>query len=334
MTLYKGENLKNDRNTVNWAIIGCGDVAERKGGPPLYKTPGSALHAVMSRYMAKAENFARRHQAEVAYDDLNILLKDEMIDAVYIATPVFLHHEQVLLAAEAGKHILCEKPMAMDVQQCQKMIDACKRNDVMLMVAYYRRLFPVILKLKSLLASGVIGKAVFARIENHSVLNFTEEWAVDWKFDHQKSGGGVLMDIGSHRLDLLLYLFGDVADINGHAETASLPMAVDDSVTFELKFNSGIRAIGSICWNLHQSSDLIEVFGTEGKISIPEINDGRIIVETKENREILQLPVLSFTHSGLIENFRDHLANGSPNCSPGESAIKVNAMMAEIYRST
>lgn len=326
--------MENDNNILNWAIIGCGDVAERKGGPPLYKTPGSALRAVMSRDLTKAEDFARRHQAEAAYNALDELLKDDLINAVYIATPVFLHYEQVLQAAEAGKHVLCEKPMAMDVQQCQKMIAACRRHDVALMIAYYRRMFPVILKLKSLIDSGAIGKAVFTRIEKHSVLNFTEEWAADWKFNPQMSGGGVLMDIGSHRLDLLLYLFGDVADINGHAETASLPMSVDDSITFELKFMSGVRAIGSICWNLHQSSDLIEVFGTDGKISIPEINDGRIIVETGQDREILQLPVLSYTHSGLIENFRDHLASGKPNCSAGESALKVNAMMGDIYRSS
>ena len=93
---------------LRWGILGCGDVAEYKGGPPLYTVEGSELIAVMRRDKEKAEDFAARHGAKRAYHTVEGLLADDGINAVYIATPPHLHCEQTILAAEAGKHVLCE----------------------------------------------------------------------------------------------------------------------------------------------------------------------------------------------------------------------------------
>ncbi len=124
---------------LRWGIIGCGNVAETKGGPALYGVEGSELVAVMSRSAEKGADFAQRHGARRHYTSVADLLSDDEVDAVYVATPPHLHAEQTVLAAEAGKHVLCEKPMALTVAECETMVAACRDAGVELWIAYYRR---------------------------------------------------------------------------------------------------------------------------------------------------------------------------------------------------
>ena len=114
---------------LRWGILGCGDVAEHKGGSPLYSVEGSELIAVMRRDKEKAEAFAASHGAKRVYHTVDALLADDEINAVYVTTPPYLHCEQTIRAAQTGKHVLCEKPMAMNVDECREMIDGapCKR---------------------------------------------------------------------------------------------------------------------------------------------------------------------------------------------------------------
>ena len=148
---------------VCWGIIGTGDVAEYKGGPPLYKAPNSRLVAVMSRSEQKVKSFAERHGAERWYTDAGELIRDPEVNAVYIATPPHVHRALSEQAAAAGKHILLEKPMAPSVADCEAIIQACRKHDVQLIVAYYRRFFPVVMKMKELLDEGAIGRPIRAR---------------------------------------------------------------------------------------------------------------------------------------------------------------------------
>lgn len=153
--------------TLRWGILGCGDVAEYKGGPPLYSVNDSELIAVMRRDRAKAEAFAERHGAKRVYTDIDDLLADDELNAIYVATPPYLHCEHVIRTAEANKHILCEKPMAMTVEECQRMVDACHDAGVTLMLAYYRNFYPNIVKMKVLMDEGAIGDVVLAKV-NHT----------------------------------------------------------------------------------------------------------------------------------------------------------------------
>jgi 1,5-anhydro-D-fructose reductase (1,5-anhydro-D-mannitol-forming) len=120
---------------VRWGLIGCGDIAARRVAAALRDSPGSALVAVARRRAELAETFARQHGARRAHTDWRGLLRDEEVDAVYVATPVRLHAEQSIAAAEAGKHVLCEKPMALDVKSCERMVAAARQHGVRLGVA-------------------------------------------------------------------------------------------------------------------------------------------------------------------------------------------------------
>ena len=119
---------------LRWGIIGTGDVAERKGGPALYLAERSQLTGVTNRNLDKAQSFATRHGDPQVFQSVAEMLASEQIDAVYIATPPDSHCELTLQCANAGKHILCEKPMAFSPADCDKMVDVCQRNRVSLAV--------------------------------------------------------------------------------------------------------------------------------------------------------------------------------------------------------
>ena len=316
---------------LRWGILGCGDVAEHKGGPPLYTVEGSSLIAVARRDREKAEAFAARHGAKRAYYTVEALLADDEINAIYIATPPYLHCVQTILAAQAGKHVLCEKPMGMDVAECRQMIDVCHENNVTLMIAYYRSFFPNVVKMKELMGVGAIGEIVLARV-NHTTFYDPSghEWSA-WRTDSHISGGGVLMDLGSHRIDLLMHLLGNVASACGYAETVQFPYPVDDSAVFTLRFENGTHAVANINWSVGIPVDEVEVYGTKGSLRCNPVNSGNLTLHKKDKSEALNQSPLPYTHTGLIEDFVNHIRTGEPIRCSGENALKTNAIIADIY---
>jgi predicted dehydrogenase len=148
---------------VRWGLIGAGDIVRRRVGDALRESAGSTLAGVTRARADLVDAFAREIGAARAFATWQELVADPAIDAVYIATPVRLHAQQTIAAAAAGKHVLCEKPMAMDAAECDEMIEACRRAGVALGIAYYRRFYPAVIRVKEILASGEIGTPVFAR---------------------------------------------------------------------------------------------------------------------------------------------------------------------------
>ena len=317
--------------TLRWGILGCGDVAEYKGGPPLYAVDDSELIAVMRRDRTKAEDFAERHGAKRVYSDIDDLLADDELNAIYIATPPYLHYEHTLRVAEAGKHILCEKPMAMTVEECQRMVDACHDAGVTLMLAYYRNFYPNIVKMKALMDEGAIGDVVLARVNHTGFYDPSRHELSSWRVNRDVSGGGVLMDLGSHRISLLQYLMGDIESVEGYAETVYLDIEVDDSTVFTLRFEGGAHAVVNVNWNVGVSIDDVEVYGTEGALRCSPLNSGNLTLETKSagRVEMNQTP-LPHTHTGLVEDFLNRLKTGEPIRCSGESGLQTNAIIAEI----
>ena len=147
---------------VRWGLIGAGDIARKRIAPALRELPNCDFVSVSRSRSDLAEEFAKEFGAPKWFADWRELVADPEIDAVYIATPVFLHAEQTIAAAKAGKHVLSEKPMALSVKECDEMIAACRANNVKLGIAYYRRFYPLIKRVKEIIASGEIGKPAFA----------------------------------------------------------------------------------------------------------------------------------------------------------------------------
>ena len=321
--------------TVKWGIIGCGDVAEHKGGPALYNVPGSELVAVMRRDAHKAADFAARHGAKRHYCNVEDLLADEEINAVYIATPPHVHAEQTILAAQAGKHVLCEKPMALNAAQCRQMIAACQAARVQLWVAYYRRSWPLVQRIKELLDQQAVGQLTMARVTVTGRYEPPADGTVPWRVVAEIAGGGFLTDVGSHRLDLLLCLLGDVTEVSAFADTISFDLEVDDSASLLLNFRNGAQAVFACHWNVGTGVDELEIAGTAGRILVKHpLDQGNLQVCIGDECEDSYHPRPWITHQHLVEQIVRSLTTGSANPLPGEEGMKTTAILDAAYRSS
>lgn len=189
---------------VKWGIIGCGDVTEIKSGPAFQKVDHSELIAVMRRNGEKAADYAKRHNVPKWYDDADKLIHDPDINAIYIATPPSTHAAYAIKSMKAGKPTYVEKPMAMNADECQKMLDVSKETGVPLFVAYYRRALPYFVKLKELMDMHAIGDVKTINLILHLPAKPEElDGSAGWRVDPSISGGGHFHDLAAHQLDYL-----------------------------------------------------------------------------------------------------------------------------------
>ena len=196
---------------VRWGIIGAGGIAHRRTMSAMSEAENTVLQALMVRDMERARKLAEEHGARSYYDSVDGVLSDTEVDAVHIATPVYLHCKHVIQAAEHGKHVLCEKPMAMNVDECKSMIDACDQNGVHLEICFLLRFHPYYIKQKQMIADGELGEIIEART---SLMKWYPIEEGLWRRDPTRAGGGVLMDLGPHVIDLLSYLLGDTSKVS------------------------------------------------------------------------------------------------------------------------
>ena len=227
---------------LRWGLIGAGDIARKRVAPALRDLPNCELVSVSRSRQNLAEEFAKEFGARRWYAEWRDQIDDDEIDAVYIATPVYLHAEQAIAAAEAGKHVLCEKPMALNVAQCNEMIAACQKNDVKLGVAYYRRFYPAVIRAKQLIRSGEIGDVVVAQMNAFEHFDPALDDPRRWLLDKDKNGGGPMMDFGCHRIEVAMNLFGHVKRVEALSSHSAFGREVEDTAAAVLRFESGCIA--------------------------------------------------------------------------------------------
>ncbi|MBD3276277.1 MAG: gfo/Idh/MocA family oxidoreductase, partial [Candidatus Marinimicrobia bacterium] len=201
-------------NTVQWGIIGCGDVTEVKSGPGFQKAENSDLVAVMRRSGDKAADYAKRHNVPNWYDDADDLINDPDVNAVYVATPPGSHKEYAIKAIEAGKPVYVEKPMALNYAECEEILTAGKKANVPVFTAFYRRRLPSFEKVKELVESGAIGEVRFINMELYwPPRDGDKSEEKHWHVLPEISGGGHFFDLAPHQLDYLDYVFGPIAGV-------------------------------------------------------------------------------------------------------------------------
>ncbi len=295
---------------VRWGLIGCGDIAQKRVAPALRDLPNVEFVAVNRAQAALAEAFAQDFGARKWYADWRELLADPDIEAVYIATPVHLHAEQTIAAAEAGKHVLCEKPMALNVAECDRMIAACEANGVKLSLAYYRHFYPVLARVKELITTGVIGKPILAQINAFEWNDMQPDNSRYWFFTKEKSGGGPMMDFGCHRIEVLMNVFGAIVEVQAFTDNLLFDREVEDTSAAFFKFDSSVRATLTVTHAAFESQDTLAIFGSQGSLHISKLNQGdlRIVTTDGERREAhpphanLQLPSIADMTEAILED--------------------------------
>ncbi len=316
---------------VRWGIIGAGDIVRKRVAAAIRESQNSELVSISRGRSDLAEAAAAEVGARKWFEDWREQIIDEEIDAVYVATPVFLHGEQTIAAAEAGKHVLCEKPMALNVAECDQMIAACEANGVKLGIAYYRHFYPVIGRAKEAIAAGEIGRVSLAQINAFEQIDMQSGDPRHWFVEKEKSGGGPMMDFGCHRLEVLVNLFGEVDRVASMISGSIYKREIEDTAVATLHFASGVTASLSVTHATNIPKDTLQIFGTNGCIEIPVLNSGRLLVTAGTDQREENLPPAGNIHQPLIEDFVESVLQGREPVVDGQAGRYVSQLLERIY---
>jgi 1,5-anhydro-D-fructose reductase (1,5-anhydro-D-mannitol-forming) len=304
---------------LRWLVVGIGDITTQRVLPAILAEPRSVLAGMVTRDPNKAQAYGVQ-----SWPDLGTALEECEADAVYIATPVFLHASQTIAALRAGKHVLCEKPMALNYAEAASMQEAAGR---ILGIAYYRRMYPKVDRAKQLMDAGAIGRPVIAEATSHGWF-YPDDGFRSWLIDPAKSGGGPLRDIASHRIDLMNYLFGKPARVSGHLSTLVQPIQVEDNATVMIEYECGVRGVVDVRWHSRVARDEFRIRGTEGELDLTPLN-GPSLVHPGGTE---QAPAHANIHYPCVEDFVSAVLEGRAPRSTGESALLTEWVMEQAAR--
>jgi 1,5-anhydro-D-fructose reductase (1,5-anhydro-D-mannitol-forming) len=296
---------------LNWVVVGVGDIAVRRVIPAIRAESRSNLYGVVTRNLAKAAGLNTR-----PWTNLGEALSETAVHAVYVATPVFLHAPQTIQALRAGKHVVCEKPMAMNEAEARTMLRTASETGKTLGVAYYRRSYPKVQRARALLDAGAIGTPVFAELTCHDWFDGRDSSRA-WLVDPVKAGGGPLFDIGSHRIDVLNFLFGQPQRVSGHLSHAVHHYGVEDNATVMIDYENGVRGVVDVRWHSRVKRDECRIRGTEGEMDLTPLNGPQLVYPGGKEH----LPPHVNLHYPMLENFVDAVFGKVPLLASGASSI-------------
>ena len=335
-------------------IIGCGAIS-RNHIEAVQAIPGAEVSAVCDVDGAKASETAAKYGISSSFTSVDEILASG-VDIVAVCTPHPTHETVVLAAAAAGVHVLCEKPIAIELDSAQRMIDACESAGVQLGVLFQRRFWPVAQKMKKELVDGslgqpVMGQCTVALYREHSYYTATP-WRGTWAAD----GGGVLMTQAIHYIDLLCWLLGEPVEVFGYTNSFKHGdnIEVEDSAVATVRFESGALATISATTAAEPALGAqVQVMGTKGAtmtiLEFPEGTDCRLIVRS-ENDTVETTPshpadlypnadlstingALIPYHTAQIADFIDALNEGRPPLITGRDATRALKVLLGVYES-
>ena len=317
---------------INFGIIGCGDVTEKKSGPAFQKVEGSKLLAVMRRNEEKLIDYATRHNVEKYSTNYLDLLKDKDIDAIYIATPPNMHHFYTLEAAKYGKAVYVEKPMAISVVECEEMIKVCKDNNVPLFVAYYRREQEKFKKAKEIILSGEIGEVrAFNYLYTSKIPDI--EPNRNWLVTKEISGGGMLYDIGSHMIDIIIYFFGEINMATGISTNQSKVFGVNDVTTGILEFKNKVQGSIQLSFNGNESKDELVIIGSEGTMKLSIMSNDNLIVTKNDKTYEFSFDAMEHVQMPYIKRVVDTLLGKDNYDATGIYGLKTQEVLEAFENS-
>lgn len=315
---------------INWGIIGCGNVTEKKSGPAFKKIAGSDLVAVMRRDGAKAADYAQRHQVSQWYNDADKLMDEAGVNAIYIATPPASHLEYALAGLQKGLNVYVEKPVTRNAAEARAMAEAVKQSNSKLTVAHYRRAVPMFLAIKELIDQKKVGdiRTVQIRMWQSRKPELIAKTEDNWRVQPELSGGGYFHDLAPHQLDLMLYYFGEPEKYHGFSLNQSGSTPADDHVCGQILFKNKVVVNGSWCFNVaeNQTIDTCEIVGTEGKITFPFFGN-YVNWKTDTEDETITFQHPQHIQQPMIEKIVAYFKNEGPNPCAIEEAIVLMDIM-------
>ena len=335
---------------IKWGVIGCGGIADRRTLPGMMLADNAELIAVMDAYMPAAEKCKEKYNAKYAFDKMEDVLAIDEIQAVYIASPVFCHKEQAFAAADAGKDILIEKPVGLTAAEAEEIAAYCESKGVKMGVGFMMRFHSYHQAMKEIVSSGKIGEIVSARAQ---LTCWYPEMENCWRQDIKLSGGGAMMDMGVHCVDLIRYITGlEVVEAAGICGNQVFKYSVEDAGGVIMKLSNGAVAYVDANFNIPDAAAKckIEFYGTKGSIfaqgTISQVEGGEIEVlctgdalgyDANQNRdEVAPLEVkveFGNMYTKEIEAFGRAVAGEAPVAITAQDAIASQKVIEAAYSS-
>ncbi len=334
---------------IRVGIIGCGKIAQVRHIPEYKANPNAQILGLYDINVPRAQALAAENGCK-AYDSIEAMLSDPQIDAVSVCTANFTHAEITIAALKAGKHVLCEKPMAITLPECQAMVAAAEESGKYLMIGQNQRLAKAHAKAKELVASGAIGKVLtFRTIFGHGG---PETWSVDpgkntWFFDKTKAAMGAMADLGIHKTDMIQYVLGTrvaktqavLTTLDKRDATGGL-IGVDDNAICIYQMENGAIGTMTASWTYYSAEDNTTViYGTLGQLRLydhPQYSVQQIMADgTRIDYQIDQIQTNdNQTASGIIDLFVNALDQGrEPEISGKDVLHAMKAVFASIEAS-
>jgi len=315
------------------AIMGLGGYATRVADA-MKGCKKANLVGVISGTPSKIKDWQGRYNIPekncYSYENFDTIKNNKDIDAVYVITPNALHHDNTIRAARAGKHVICEKPMAISAKEGQEMVDACKKANVKLLIGYRMHFEPQTLEVIRMRTAGELGKITFFQ----GLTGFTINDPNIWRVDKKLAGGGSMMDIGIYSINGARYMVGEEPIWVTAQETKTNPAVfkegIDETIQFQLGFPSG--AVAS-CLSTYNMNNLDRFFlnGTKGYVEMwPSTNYGPI--QGRSHKGPLNQPIV--THQTVqMEEMADIILNGKKPVVPvdGEEGVRDMKIIEAVY---
>ena len=312
---------------IRFAILGFGSFAERAIAPALRATPGAELVAIQKRSADRAREKAMEHRIPLFFDSAEEAVAHPDVDAVFVVSANGAHCAETIAAAEAGKHVLVEKPMAVNVREAEHMIAACAQHKVTLMVGHMIRFSPLVNRMREIIASGALGQVIYAKA------NFMYDARLShrtWLYDRNMAGGGPVFDIGIHCIDTLRYVLGDeVTETLSLLEPKPTEIRTEDSAQISLRFSRG--TIGSVycSYAAPVRRKNIEIQGTEGSLRAEDFTVGsqttELVIdlgtETRPGRLTTEQIAVPNLYVEEIAHFCDCIRFQCQPLTPGENGL-------------
>ena len=338
---------------LRWGVIGAGGIADRRTIPGMMLAKNAELVAVMEINMDFAERLRSKYGARRAYDKEEDLLNDPEVDAVYIATPIVLHAQQAKMAADYGKQILIEKPLAMTSEEGQRVVDYCAEKGVKIAAGFMMRFGAHVVNMKKAIAEGRIGTLVSGYSQFTLWLPYEEG---NWRQNKAKAGGGCMIDMAVHCIDLMEYISGmRVTRVGSFNETVAFKQKqydVEDTSTVMMRMENGAQFVVQTNFNIPDEAAKwrLEFFGTKGRLLgdtvIGQIDGGRLNAvfieqnvgysseQTHDDDDGIDIPgEFGNLYTREIESFSNSILNGLPLEVPAQDAVHVQRIMEKAYRS-
>lgn len=322
--------MNSTHTPVRWGVVGLGWVATDFVAPGILNSPGSELVACLGSTPEKTRAFAAKFNVERAHPDLDSLVRDPQVDAVYIALPNALHHAAVLAAARAGKHILCEKPFAIRTEHAREMAQACREAGVVLRIAHQIRLDAAVVRAREIVRSGRLGRLAEISLERASGLGSR----VSWRNDFEQSG--VMYDVGVHLLDLIQYVSGrrfvEVAAFTHPDRRRKLP---DDTMTVLGRLEGDCHALAKATREVGSAENNLIIEGEQATLITSPLRFAKehmVTVRDAQGSTTERFPVIS-AYDLQVQAFETDVRGGRSLLPDGEDSLYTVAVTNAVVQS-